>query len=239
MNLLLIDPECFFKPGLARIQGRQLQHIQQVLKCEPGSSLEVGLVNGPIGTGEILDLSEHEAILRCELQCAPPPPLPVKLIVALPRPKMMRRILQTVATMGVKELYFINAYKVDKSYWSTPWLSPESISENFMLGLEQAKDTILPNVHLKKLFKPFVEDELERLSDDTLKLIAHPGSERPCPTETSQPTTLVIGPEGGFTDYEVNKIVDIGFTPIHMGARILRVETAIPALLSKLFPFSI
>jgi RsmE family RNA methyltransferase len=192
-----------------------------------------------MGRGEIISISADEAILRCTLDSMPPPPLPLKLIIALPRPKMMRRILQTVATMGVKEVFFINACKVDKSYWSTPWLSDEVINENLVLGLEQAKDTLLPVIHQKKLFKPFVEDELPAICHNSIKLIAHPGSATPCPIEQRAQTTLVIGPEGGFTDYEVQKIVTAGFTSIHLGARILRLETAIPAILAKLFPFVI
>lgn len=237
MNILILYPDCFFSPDLARVKGRQLTHIHNVLKCGTGDTLEIGLINGLIGTAEIININAEEATLRCHLYKEPPTPLPVTLILALPRPKMMRRIIQTAASMGVKELYLINSYKVDKSYWSTPWLNDESLHDNLMLGLEQAKDTRLPVIHQRKLFKPFVEDELEAVSGSSAKFIAHPGSSQPCPVDIVSQTTLVIGPEGGFTDYEVNKIKEIGFTSINMGRRIFRVETAIPALLAKMFPF--
>lgn len=238
MNLLLVDQKTLVKPDIALIEGRQLQHLRDVLKVDGGSTIQIGQINGLLGTGEVLEINNQQAKIRCVFTEKPPSPLPVTLILAMPRPKMMRRVLQTIATMGVKEIYIINAYKVDKSYWSTPWLKEDALLENCLLGLEQAKDTQLPTIHLRKRFKPFIEDELPSISHNTKNFIAHPGSLSPCPTDLIEPTTLVVGPEGGFTEYEVNKVIDLGFEAIHMGRRIFRVETAIPALLSKLFPFS-
>ena len=182
------------------------------------------------------DLDSEQAMLDIEWQGAPPSPLPVTLIIALPRPKMLKRIIQTASTMGVKTLYFINSWKVEKSFWQSPWLSEEKLLENCILGLEQAKDTVLPEIHIKKLFKPFVEDELPEISADSKKILAHPGVETPCPINVQAHTTLIIGPEGGFTPYEVGKLEECGFQSVHLGNRILRVETAVPVLLSRLFP---
>ena len=83
--------------------------------------------------------------------------------MAMPRPKMLRRSLQTIATMGVKQLYLINSYRVEKSFWQSPFLKAESVLEDFILGLEQARDTRLPTLHVRKRFKPFVEDELPQI----------------------------------------------------------------------------
>ena len=147
---------------------------------------------------------------------------------------MLKRILQTVSAMGVKELYLINSYRVDKSYWSTPILN--QVEEQLKLGLEQAGDTIMPRVHLRKRFKPFVEDELPEIAKNTRSLVAHPYDAEQCSAPESIPTTLAIGPEGGFIEYEVDKLNQCGFKSVHIGERILRVENAVPVLLAKLFP---
>jgi RsmE family RNA methyltransferase len=235
MNLLLLQPENMLNENLAEVSGRQVRHIHETLNVQEGSTLTVGLLNQRIGVATLVELKENSAKLNIIWTSEPPEALPLTLIIGLPRPKMLKRIIQTAATMGVKELYFINSWKVEKSYWQTPWLSDEKLLENCILGLEQAKDTVMPNIHLRKLFKPFVEDELAAISEDSLKLLAHPITDKACPADINVQTTLIIGPEGGFTPYEVEKIEAVGFETVHLGARILRVETAVPVLLGRLF----
>ncbi|MDL0431224.1 16S rRNA (uracil(1498)-N(3))-methyltransferase [Marinobacter sp. TBZ242] len=235
MNLALLFAEDFVSADRAVLTGRRLAHLNSVLKAAEGDLLPVGLVNGDIGTGRVLHLTDTGATLQVELTEPPPSPLPLTLILAMPRPKMFRRVLQTCATLGAKDIWLINSYKVEKSFWQTPWLSAENLRENMVLGLEQARDTVLPRVHIRKLFKPFVEDELPALLKNTRALVAHPGTNTPCPVHINQPVTLCIGPEGGFIPYEVDKLVEAGCEAVHLGRRILRVETAVPVLLSRLF----
>lgn len=236
MNLLLLPEHCCQDGGLAEVTGRQLRHLREILQLNPGETVLAGLVNGAYGRAEILQLEEHRALLRLHLDTQPPPHLPLTLVLALPRPKMLKRVLQTAATLGVKDLYLINSYKVEKSYWSSPWLEPDKIEENLVLGLEQAIDTQMPRVHLRKRFKPFVEDELPAIAAQTRALVAHPVAASPCPIDINEAVTLAIGPEGGFIPYEVEKLQACGFEAVTLGRRILRVETAIPVLLARLFP---
>lgn len=236
MNLVLLNESDFTSTDRVTLTDRRFHHIKNVHKVSLGDTLRVGLLDGFLGEAVVEAISEHEVLLRVNLTEPPVPALPATLILALPRPKMLKRILETVAAMGVKEIYLINSYRVDKSYWSTPWLKPEKVDELFRLGLEQSGDTRLPKLHLRKRFKPFVEDELPAIAADTRALIAHPYNASTCPAAKDEPTTLAIGPEGGFIAYEVEKLEAIGFTAFHLGRRILRVETAIPATLSRLFP---
>ncbi len=235
MNLALLFEEDFVTADRAVLTGRRLTHLHEVLKVTEGDLIPVGRVNGDIGTGRIVSLTDSQADILVELSEPPPPPLPLTLILAMPRPKMFRRVLQTCATLGVKDIWLINSYKVEKSFWQTPWLSDDNLRENMTLGLEQARDTILPEVHIRKLFKPFVEDELPALLRGKRALLAHPGTATPCPTYLDQPTALCVGPEGGFTPYEVGKLEEAGCESVHLGPRILRVETAVPVLVSRLF----
>ncbi|WP_404365133.1 16S rRNA (uracil(1498)-N(3))-methyltransferase [Marinobacter sp.] len=235
MNLALLFDEDFTAPDRVCLTGRRRQHLATVLKSLPGDVVPLGKVDGKIGSGRVLSQNDDQIELTVDLKEPPPVALPLTLVMAMPRPKMFRRVLQAVASLGVKDIWLINSYKVEKSFWQTPWLADEAIRENLTLGLEQARDTLMPVVHVRKLFKPFVEDELPGLLGSRPGLVAHPGTDIPCPTGLNGPATLCIGPEGGFTDYEVMKMIEAGAQAVHLGSRILRVETAVPVLVSRLF----
>ena len=237
MNLMLLEPGDFTAPGQVRLSGRRLTHLNEVHRAEVGDTLRVGLLNGLMGQGVLTSLSESVAELSVTLTEPPPAKLPLTLLLALPRPKMLKRILQTVATMGVSELILVNSYRVEKSFWQTPFLTPEAIREELILGLEQGRDTVLPNIRIEKRFKPFVEDHLPNILEGKRALVAHPGDYPACPRGLTpdESVCLAIGPEGGWIGYEIEKLVEVGFHPVSLGARILRVETAVTALLARLY----
>jgi RsmE family RNA methyltransferase len=235
MNLLLFSPEECPAPGIIRLDGRRLQHVMTVHRASVGESLRVGEIGGRLGTGTISALSPQSMDIHYTLAEAPPAKLPLTLLLSLPRPKMLKRILQAVAALGVERLVLMNSYRVEKSFWTSPWLEPDAVREQLLLGLEQARDTVLPAVQLEPLFKPFVEDRLPALCIDRQRLVAHPGTTQACPVALNQPLVLAIGPEGGFIPYEIEKLAGAGFEVVHLGPRILRVETAVTALIARLF----
>ena len=236
MNLVLFSQADFIGENLIAIRDhRRLQHIKHIHQIKLGDTLKVGLTNGHIGSGLVIFFNEIEIHLTVSLTQTPPKPLPVTLVLALPRPKMLKRTLQTVATLGVKKIYLINSYRVEKSYWQTPLLEESAIAEHLLIGLEQGCDTQLPEVHLIKRFKPFVEDDLATIVGTTKALVAHPYTELPCPAQIEYAITLAIGPEGGFIPYEIDLLQKCGFTAVNLGERIMRVETVVPYLLGRLF----
>lgn len=235
MNLLLLEDADFIAADRVVLRDRRLKHMQEVHRSEVGDSLRVGRVSGLLGSAQLLRLEAREAELSVSFEHAPPAKLPLTLILALPRPKMLRRVFQTVATMGVPKVILVNSYRVEKSFWQTPFLEPAAIREQLILGLEQARDSVLPEIIIEKRFKPFVEDRLPAIVDGTLGLVGHPGDFPACPRAVEQPVTLAIGPEGGWIPYEVDLLQASGLTPVQLGARILRVETAVTALLARLF----
>ena len=235
MNLLLLEEADFIATDLVVLRDRRLTHMQEVHRVAVGDSLRVGRIGGLMGSARVLRLEPTEAELQITLDQPPPAKLPLTMVLALPRPKMLRRVLQTVAAMGVPRLVLVNSYRVEKSFWQTPFLEPEAIREQLILGLEQARDSVLPEVVIEKRFKPFVEDRLPALSAGTLGLVGHPGQYPPCPRGLDEPVTLAIGPEGGWIPYEIDLLAKAGLQPVQLGERILRVETAVTALLSRLF----
>lgn len=235
MNLLLLEQADFIAADRVVLADRRFTHMQEIHRVAVGDTLRVGQINGLMGQASVVRLEGHEAELQVSFDQQPPAKLPLTLILAVPRPKMLRRLFQTIATLGVPRLILLNSYKVEKSFWQTPFLTPEAIRENLILGLEQARDTVLPEIIIEKRFKPFVEDRLPAIAADTLGLVGHPGDYPACPRAVQQPVTLAIGPEGGWIPYEVDLLAKAGLQPVQLGARILRVETAVTALLSRIF----
>lgn len=248
MNLITFTSADLIAPDTLELRDRRLQHLLAVNRPEIGSLLKVGELGGMIGRGEVIALSLEQATLRIRLDAPPPPKRDVILVLALPRPKMLKRILQMVVTLGVTELILINSFRVEKSFWQSPWLSEAAIVEQLRLGLEQAGDTVAPRVTLAPRFKPFVEDDLPSLMRGRQGWVAHPAivmpedAAQPLSAEpnrlspSTKPTLLAIGPEGGFIAYEVEKLQSAGLICCDLGPRILRVETAVAVALGQLLP---
>lgn len=237
MNLILtdqidrIDPQ---KESLVRLRDRRFIHIRDIHRAKLGDSLRVGQIDGKMGTGIITALSDSSVDLQLTLEEDPPPALPVKLFLALPRPKFLAKVLQTATSLGVKEIVLFNSFRVDKVYWSCQQIKPQDMRQSCLLGLEQARDTVLPTIYLRPLFKPFVEDEMKDFIAGTDALLAHPVANEECPRGVARPISLAIGPEGGFIDYEVKKLEEVGFRTVKLTPRILKVETAVATLIGRL-----
>ena len=234
MNLIILEND-EIKESIAEITGRRLEHILGFIKPAIGDKLKVGLLSGFIGSGTVEEISEKRIILRIELQNPPPEPLPLKLLIAMPRPKVLNRVIQSAASIGIKDIFIIRTWRVEKSYWDSPVLDEINLKNQMIAGLEQGKDTIMPTISVRRLFKPFVEDELKDIIAGSLPLVAHPMSKNEAPRQINNPVTLAIGPEGGFIPYEIEALEKIGFKSISLGERILRVETALPYLIGRIF----
>jgi RsmE family RNA methyltransferase len=240
MNCILLEPAEL--PPLTStttvlLRGRRARHVIEVLRAQSGQRVRVGALGGRLGHALVASLSDEGVVLESiELDTEPPAALPVTLCVALPRPKSLRRVLHAATTLGVKRIVLMESWRVDKSYWQSPLLTPEAIRSVLVLGLEQGVDTVLPAVEIKRRFRPFVEDEVPALVRDTTALVAHPGSADSVPPDMSGPMTLFVGPDRGFTPFEIDMLTSKGVHPHRLGSRVLRVDEAVPALLGRLLP---
>ncbi|MGR0279474.1 16S rRNA (uracil(1498)-N(3))-methyltransferase [Marinomonas dokdonensis] len=238
MNLILLDPQSQLSEGQYVLSARQQAHLDKVIKPKSGDVLRVGVLNGEMGQGvyQAPQAQQPGFIHSLSLSQSAPAPLPIVLVMALPRPNMLKRTLHNITAMGVKELYLIHSAKVEKSYWQSPVLAQESLQQCLLEGLEQARDTLMPTLHLVPRFRPFVEDQLPDILRDKRGLLAHPYQAVACPVNLQEPCVLALGPEGGWNEFEVSKWHEAGMESVHLGDRILKVETVVPVLLSRLYP---
>ncbi|WP_010112362.1 16S rRNA (uracil(1498)-N(3))-methyltransferase [Acinetobacter sp. P8-3-8] len=234
MNIVLLDPRQTQTEIWTISAKRQIEHLKAHVNVQVGDSLKVGIRDGKRYLTEIIHITESSIQIKPIQEETVPQKLPVTLIVALPRPKVLRRLIMDAVTLGVDKLILIHSYRVDKSYWQTPFL--QQLDHYVTLGLEQAGDTIAPKIELYKRFKPFTEDILPTLITAQLPAyVAHPYAEQAMPFAIDHPCTVIIGPEGGFIPYEVDLFIQNGCQAVSLGNRILRTETVIPYVLGRLF----
>lgn len=235
MNFLLIEKEDFL-PGAAantvRVTGRRHERLARFLKLHEGDHCKAGMLGGKLGSAVVLAMARDFCDLAVTFDREPPPPAPVVLAMALPRPQTFEKALRCGTEMGIKTFWFFHTFKVEKSYWQSPSLSPERMTAELKLGLEQCGDTILPQVRFAPRFKPFAEEILPGLPHPAYA--GHPAAEALLPRTLTAPVTLILGPEGGFTDYEIGFLTEHAVTPVTLGSRILRTEHALPALLGRM-----
>ena len=219
----------------------QVTHIKDILKSKIGDSLTIGEIGGNIGKATISEINNNEVLLTdIILDKKPPAKLDLTVILALPRPKVLRRLIMDMTSLGINKLIIVNSYRTQKSYWQSPLLN--RIDEFVFEGLQQAIDTVPPVIEFRKRFKPFVEDEFLALLSDKEQdnaVIAHPYAtqtwktyldEAKCKTN-NMPKVLCIGAEGGWIDYEVDLLCQHGCTSVSLGQRILRTEAVVNVLL--------
>lgn len=235
MNLLLLDAREVAADGTVCLDDRRADHVVRVLKAAPGDRLRVGLIDGAAGSGVVTGISPGQVHLRCEFGAAPAPPA-VDLLLALPRPKVLRRLWPQLAAIGVGRIILTNAARVERNYFDTHLLEETAYRPLLIEGLQQARDTRVPAVTARRQLKVLIEDELDGLCPDGLRLVAHPGGDPPVRSVVqgarSGRVLLAVGPEGGWTPYELGLLGAHGFRAASAGERPLRTDTACVALLS-------
>jgi RsmE family RNA methyltransferase len=236
MNLILIEPGELRDDGTVRLSGPRARHLRRVLAVAPGDEVRVGVLDGAIGLGTVVALDEDAVRLRCTLASEPPPRPAVDLLLALPRPKVLQRLWAQLAALGVGRVILSNAARVERDYFDTHVLTPACYRPLLIEGLQQARDTRLPEVSVHRRFRVLVEDELDALSPGAVRVVAHPGTDRTigCVVRGhgERRVLLGIGPEGGWNDFELGLLQAHGFELAGAGPRTLRSDTAVIAALS-------
>ncbi|HGY91037.1 MAG TPA: 16S rRNA (uracil(1498)-N(3))-methyltransferase [Planctomycetes bacterium] len=239
LNLLLVRDQEWQDDDTIAVTGDRARHLFEVLECRPGDDIRVGKPNGFLGRGRILAADRSEVRVACRFDAPPPPARRLELLMAVPRPKVLGRVVEQAVSLGVSRLHLLRAWFVEKSYLKCDLLNhPERMEERVWRGLEVSGRTHVPEVLIHPLFRPFVEDDLDRhLGKGGGRFLAHPGSETPLgrvPLPAEGVLALAIGPERGWTAFEVELLTAHGFQAVSLGDGVLRVETAAVAGLALL-----
>lgn len=237
MNLILIEPSELDANGLAVLRDDRARHIREVLNSKVGDSVRVGLLDGPLGSGLVREIHSDDVFLACDFGGEPPQLSAVDLLLAMPRPKVMKRLWAQLAALGVGKIIITNAARVEKNYFDTHVLEESFFRPLLIEGLQQARDTRLPRVSIHKRFRPLIEDELDNISDTKLRIVADPSGVKhigEIAAKNAGRVLLAVGPEGGWVPFELELLTKHNFIACGIGPRTLRTDTACIALLSLL-----
>lgn len=217
------------------LQGRQEQHLRRVLEVKVGQEVRIGLIDGPFGVGRVEDIRPETIELGCFFEPTPSPRPRVDLLLAMPRPKVMRRLWAPLASLGVRHIALTNAWRVERNYFDNHLIEPEIYRPLLLEGLEQAGHTHFPTVSIHRRLVTLVQEGLDGLFGMGTRLVAHPGSARRVrhvvTPNVSDRVLLAVGPEGGWIDREIDLLTKAGFQTITTGDRILSTSTAVQVLL--------
>jgi len=247
MNLILFEQNEIRSDNTVILQDRRSEHITRILGCNPGDTIRAGIINGAVGTAEILAIQGKgkniEVLLGFTAEAAVAGEPAGDLVLGLVRPIMLKRLLTQVTSLGVGRIFLINSNRVEKSFFDASLLQDENYRPYLVQGLEQAKDTRLPLVSIHKRFRPFIEDFIPTVAGGYDRmLVAHPEAsanlKQTLGSGTKGRILLAVGPEGGWIDFEIAKFIEHAFVPFSLGSRVLRTDTAVVALLAQLMLLS-
>jgi len=236
VNLILLEVDEVRHDNTAYVADARAAHVRTVLRASTGDMIRVGIVDGRRGTAVVDALDDEGVALSCSLHEPASPRPAIDVLLALPRPKVMRRLFAQLAALGVDRILLTNASRVERHYFDTHVLAPACYRPLLVEGLQQARETNLPRVSIHRQFRVLVEDVLGPPAPSTQRVVAHPGVEtrlHAAVGASSAPRLLVaLGPEGGWNEFEMELLQLHGFSPISLGVRTLRSDTACVALLA-------
>ncbi|HKO91414.1 MAG TPA: RsmE family RNA methyltransferase [Polyangiaceae bacterium] len=236
MNIVLLDPGEANAEGEVTLQGDRARHLLSVLKVQPGGQVRIGVLDGPQGRAEVSLVTRDSVALRCAFDQPSPALGEDTLLLGFARPKVLQRCLEHATALGFGKIILFRSRRVEKSHLSSHALLPAAIEERLRRGLEQSRRTHRPAVHQVLRFRQLVEEQLPLLVPLENRFVA----DGDAPVEAAlahipaAPLSLVIGPEGGLSDHELESFASHGFQLVRAGREPLRVETALSYLTGQL-----
>src|SRR5688572_11797968 len=236
MNLVLLEEHERVDASRVTLTDARATHLLGVLRVTPGQTVRVGLLDGPFGIGTVEAAGDGRVTMRCEFETETPSRPRVDVLLALPRPKVMRRLWAQLAALGIGQIILTNASRVERDYFDTHILTQASYRPLLIEGLRQARDTRLPQVSIHRQFRILVEDQLGERFPSGVRLVADPSGTASIADTlaacSGERVLIAIGPEGGWNEFELGLLEAHGFIRVGMGLRTLRVDTACAALLA-------
>ena len=210
---------CPLAPGPVRLEGPEAHHLAVVCRLRPGDAVCLFNGDGREYPAEVREAGKRAVTLEVRAVEAPARELPFRLEIAAPLPKGDRAafLIEKLTELGVTAF---TPLQTVRSVVHPREAKLDRLARHVIEASKQCSRNVLMEV------RPLTElaEFLRREGLPSRKLLAHPEGSPMAPA--AQDVAAAVGPEGGFTDEEVEAAREAGWTAVGLGPRVLRVETA-------------
>ena len=224
--------------GMLRVEGNEVKHIRRVLRLKAGDEIIVFDSLGKEYEGTIIEETTSSVVIKIQniFLSKRDSPLDVTLAQSLLKGEKMDYLIQKATELGVKEIIpFFSSRSVPLLEKSGRLKRHHRWGRIAIEASKQCGRGVVPKIEPLQDYS----EMLQIASPGSLRLILweREGGKLKEVLERSKEKTrifFIIGPEGGFSQEEVEEAKRAGFIPVTLGRRILRAETASLCLLSIL-----
>ena len=232
MNFIFVTKDECLSDGSIRLPADdRVERLIASTGLRSGSQFRVAL-EGKGRAQAVVTKLDRDGLTADVKRFRKPEPTPdIELILAMPRPKVLRRLIPRIASMGIKSVTLVNACGVLREYFDSHWLAEESLTKLLTLGVEQGGALTLPVITQERRLRPFVEDRLGPIKKGEVRMLCAPNAQRGMPrVAESKRVVLAVGPETGWTDFEEALFEGAGFKPFSLGPEHLASDVACIAM---------
>ena len=224
MNTFYLSPELWKAPYI--LDSQESRHLAQVLRIGIGENIRITDGQGREGIFTVSEIQKKRVILEPKEEARHPEPKS-KAIIALAFSKAVRRgfFLEKAAELGAHGVWI---WQADHSQGRLAPDLADNICGQMIAGMKQCGSTWLPQV---RTFPKGIETVIAAANDVDYRILPWE-CQQGIPMLTPEMTGLtgtslyVIGPEGGFSEREIQLLTNADFKAVSFGQRILRCETA-------------
>jgi len=229
MNIILFDPDELPRP--LPLTDPRARHILEVLRRRPGDTFDAGIINGRRGKATVVEMQDDALVLSFEWAGEPRSAVDhIVLILGMPRPQTARKVLEEATALGVIAMHFVKTERGEPGYATSRLWTTDEWYRHVIDGAQQAFTTRLPVVTFTHDLRSLLDVEVKY--GTRLALDNYESPHRLGEVEIATLVLLAVGPERGWSPQERELLREAGFQFVHMGERVLRVETAVVAALT-------
>lgn len=243
MNALVLFPEDLSADGGIAFDGERAVSFIREQNPVVGQQVRVAVLRQARFMATVLEVGEQVVRLASGSPEKVLARVPLTLVMAVPRPQTVKKVISLAVQAGVDAVYFVRSHLTVPSYLQSHSLRPEDLQQEVIKALEQVWDSHPPHVEVIDRMGRFFDQQLPLLisgNGPVALFLGEPLDGRTCSLGDAMRAgpfhraVLAIGPEKGWSASEQEGFAAAGFSLVHLGEREYRVETALAFFIGQL-----